>query len=278
MADEPDNETPDTPAAPAGQPPEAEAPADQPVEASAAPTAEASEPEGSTTPEADQAPEADASAAKETPGADDTPEAESPAAEPAAEAPEATDTPEAADTPEVAETPEADARPEKAAASSEPAEEISSKERRRRTRSRHTGDARPARTPEERHAERLLERSAKAVRRRARRLQERAKAAERRATAAPSEPLAPVHAPVEGTRRVRQGVVVSDKAEKTITVRIDVARRHRRYEKIVRSSSTLHAHDENNDANEGDVVRVIESRPLSRTKRWKLVDVVERAR
>jgi small subunit ribosomal protein S17 len=97
--------------------------------------------------------------------------------------------------------------------------------------------------------------------------------------AAPArEPLAPVHAPVEGTRRVRQGIVVSDKAEKTITVRIDVARRHRRYEKIVRSSSTLHAHDENNDAHEGDVVRVIESRPLSRTKRWKLVDMVERAR
>ncbi|HWW89885.1 MAG TPA: 30S ribosomal protein S17 [Solirubrobacteraceae bacterium] len=90
--------------------------------------------------------------------------------------------------------------------------------------------------------------------------------------------MAPVHAPVEGKRRERTGVVVSDKAEKTITVRIDVARRHRRYEKIVRSSSTLHAHDENNEAHEGDVVRVIESRPLSRMKRWALVDVLERAR
>jgi small subunit ribosomal protein S17 len=116
------------------------------------------------------------------------------------------------------------------------------------------------------------------VRRRARRLQERAKASERRAAAPAAEPLAPVHAPVEGARRVRQGVVVSDKAEKTITVRIDTARRHRRYEKIVRSSSTLHAHDENNDAHEGDTVRVIESRPLSRSKRWALVDVLERAR
>ncbi|HEY2215886.1 MAG TPA: 30S ribosomal protein S17 [Solirubrobacteraceae bacterium] len=90
--------------------------------------------------------------------------------------------------------------------------------------------------------------------------------------------MAPVHAATEGSRRVRQGIVVSDKAEKTITVRIDFARRHRRYEKIVRSSSTLHAHDENNDAHEGDTVRVIESRPLSRTKRWALVDVLERAR
>ena len=81
-----------------------------------------------------------------------------------------------------------------------------------------------------------------------------------------------------GVHRVRQGIVISDKAEKTITVRIDVARRHPRYEKIVRSSSTLHAHDENNEAHEGDVVRVVESRPLSRTKRWRLVDVLERAR
>jgi len=77
---------------------------------------------------------------------------------------------------------------------------------------------------------------------------------------------------------VRQGIVVSDKANKTITVRVDFSRRHRRYERIVRSSSTLHAHDESNEANAGDTVRVIESRPLSRTKRWRLVEVVERAK
>nr|MBA3262925.1 30S ribosomal protein S17 [Thermoleophilaceae bacterium] len=83
-----------------------------------------------------------------------------------------------------------------------------------------------------------------------------------------------------GTRspRERLGVVVSDKADKTITVQIDTARQHRTYGKIVRSSSTLHAHDEANDANAGDTVRVVESRPLSRTKRWRLVEVVERAR
>jgi small subunit ribosomal protein S17 len=61
-------------------------------------------------------------------------------------------------------------------------------------------------------------------------------------------------------------------------VRIDMARRHRRYEKIVRSSSTLHAHDEANDAHEGDTVRVEECRPRSRTKRWRLLEVMERAR
>ncbi|HEX7291694.1 MAG TPA: 30S ribosomal protein S17 [Conexibacter sp.] len=77
---------------------------------------------------------------------------------------------------------------------------------------------------------------------------------------------------------MRQGIVVSDKADKTITVRIDTARQHRRYHKIVRSSTTLHAHDERNDAHIGDTVIVRESRPLSRLKRWRLVEVVERAR
>jgi len=173
---------------------------------------------------------------------------------------------------------EAPEEPQAQTPPAEPVEQISSKERRRRTRSTHAGEARPSRSPEERHAARVAERREKAKRRRTRRLSERAKAAERRAAAPAPVQLAPVHAPVEGARRVRQGVVVSDKAEKTITVRIDVARRHRRYEKIVRSSSTVHAHDENNDAHEGDVVRVIESRPLSRTKRWALVDVLERAR
>jgi small subunit ribosomal protein S17 len=163
-------------------------------------------------------------------------------------------------------------------------EPSSPKERRRLARSRHT-EARAQRSPEERHSERLAERGTKAARRRSRRVKERAKAAERReasrageAAAGAEASLAPVHGASEGKRKVRQGIVISDKAQKTIVVRIDVARRHRRYEKIVRSSSTLHAHDENNDAREGDVVRVIESRPLSRTKRWRLVEVLERAR
>ena len=82
--------------------------------------------------------------------------------------------------------------------------------------------------------------------------------------------------PVERAKnapKVRQGLVVSAKPDKTITVRIDTARRHPRYEKIVRSSTTLHAHDETNDANEGDTVRIVESRPLSRLKRWRLDEV-----
>ncbi|HEY2769216.1 MAG TPA: 30S ribosomal protein S17 [Solirubrobacteraceae bacterium] len=79
-------------------------------------------------------------------------------------------------------------------------------------------------------------------------------------------------------QKVRQGIVVSDRADKTITVRIDTARRHRRYQKIVRTSRTLHAHDERNDANVGDTVTVREARPLSRTKRWRLVEVIQRAK
>ncbi len=223
------------------------------------------------TPEAAQEAEASAEAPSEEPAAEAAQEAEAPTEEPAAEAPQEAEAP--------SEEPPAEAAAEPAPEPpAEPVEQLSPKERRSRARSTHAGEARPARSPEDRHAERVAVRQEKAVRRRRRRASERTKAAERRASRPAPEPLAPVHAPVEGTRRVRQGIVVSDKAEKTITVRIDIARRHRRYEKIVRSSSTLHAHDENNDAHEGDVVRVIESRPLSRTKRWALVDVVERAR
>jgi small subunit ribosomal protein S17 len=283
MADKPEKKKTEDAVNAEGQSPEVEAAASPPVEADAPEAAEAPEaevPAAAEAPEAEvpeeTAPEAEVPEA-EVPEAE-TPEAEAPEAEvPAAEAPEA-DAPEAT---EPAEGESGDAAPEDveaAAPAADPVVQLAPKERRRKARSEHKGEVRPARSPEERHAERQAVRRNKAVRRRARRLQERAKAAERRAAAPAREPLPPVHAPVEGKPRERQGVVVSDKAEKTITVRIDVARRHRRYEKIVRSSSTLHAHDENNDAHEGDVVRVIESRPLSRTKRWALVDVLERAR
>jgi small subunit ribosomal protein S17 len=163
------------------------------------------------------------------------------------------------------------------AAAAEPEEELSPKDKRRRARSTATGAAKPQRTPEERQAEREERRRRRAAVRRSTRVRARARAAERRA-AQPATEAPELGEKASGKRKVRQGVVVSAKPDKTITVRIDVARRHRRYEKILRSSTTLHAHDETNDANEGDVVRIIESRPLSRTKRWRLVEVVERAR
>jgi small subunit ribosomal protein S17 len=154
---------------------------------------------------------------------------------------------------------------EPAAPAEPPPPPLSPQERRVAARAKR-GTRRGA-TPEER----AELRGQKAVARRRRRQQERAKKTTKGEGTPPAE-----HAP--GTPQVRLGKVVSDKADKTITVRIDIAKRHRRYRKIVRSSSTLHAHDESNDANEGDLVRVVECRPMSRTKRWRLVEILERAK
>ena len=162
-------------------------------------------------------------------------------------------------------TPEAET-----AAPTEPAVPLTPRERKVASRAER-GQRRPS-TPEAR----IELRKAKAAARSRRRLQEREKAkANRSADPVPDQAPRPR---VEGSAKVRVGKVVSAKADKTITVRIDTARRHRKYEKIVRSSSSLHAHDESNDANEGDLVKVVEARPLSRTKRWRLVEVMERAR
>jgi len=157
----------------------------------------------------------------------------------------------------------------------QPVEVLPPRERRRRARALKASrvPTRPPRTLEERQAERVAERRRKAALRQ--RDRQRARA---RAGAAPSSTQATAprqHAP--GVQKTRQGVVVSDRADKTITVRIDIARRHRRYEKIVHTTRTLHAHDERNVARVGDTVIVRESRPLSRTKRWRLIRVVERA-
>jgi small subunit ribosomal protein S17 len=132
-------------------------------------------------------------------------------------------------------------------------------------------------SPEQREEERRARRAETAKQRRA----YRAKLKQRR-DATKSErseqaaDLTSEHGP--GRPRVRQGVVTSAKGEKTITVKIDVVRRHRRYHKIMRSTLRLYAHDEANDANEGDTVRVVECRPMSRTKRWRLTEVLERAK
>jgi small subunit ribosomal protein S17 len=194
-----------------------------------------------------------------------------PAAE--AEAPETAEA-EAAATPE----PAADEPGGEDAAQAKPAA-ASPKEQRRQARAEKVAKeagSRPTRTPEERQAERDAARKVRAGARRTARAKSREKAAAARA-AAPAE-ATPPREHGEGRQKERQGVVVSDKADKTITVRIDTARQHRRYHKIVRSSTTLHAHDESNDAHTGDTVIVRESRPLSRLKRWRLVEVVERAR
>ena len=94
-------------------------------------------------------------------------------------------------------------------------------------------------------------------------------------TKAKAERKAPEKVP---GRKERRGVVVSDAMDKTIVVRIDVAQKHERYGKVVRRSSKLHAHDEQNAAGVGDLVRVVESRPLSATKRWRLLEILEKAK
>jgi small subunit ribosomal protein S17 len=80
-----------------------------------------------------------------------------------------------------------------------------------------------------------------------------------------------------GSRKVRTGVVVSDKMDQTVLVRIDRTALHPVYRKTMRRSTKLAAHDEGNDAHVGDTVRVMEIRPLSKTKRWRVVEILERA-
>jgi small subunit ribosomal protein S17 len=174
---------------------------------------------------------------------------------------------------EAAEAPAEDAPAEEApAAEDDPLADLPWKERRRILKSRKSGEAGPERSPEQRQADRQAARAKKAGIRRKRREEIKSERkgdgvgtprAEKTRTGKPKE---------------RQGKVVSNKTDKTITVQIDTARRHPVYEKIVRQTHKIHAHDEQNEANEGDVVRVIETRKLSKTKHWKLVEVVEKAR
>jgi small subunit ribosomal protein S17 len=188
------------------------------------------------------------------PGADEAPSSSQAAGEDTSSAPPA----------------DATSAPEAAPAEPDPLDDLPWKERRRILRSREPHKAGPAQTIEERAAARAARRKQKADSRR----KERAvlKAEHEAGTGTPSVERETVAA------KERQGIVVSNKGDKSITVRIDIARRHPTYEKIVRRSRTLHAHDEKNEAGEGDVVRVVETRPLSKTKRWRLVDVVEKAR
>lgn len=84
--------------------------------------------------------------------------------------------------------------------------------------------------------------------------------------------------PARGERKVRQGVVVSDKMDKTVVVRVERRTTHPLYRKTVTQSEKLHAHDETNGVNVGDLVRIAETRPLSKNKRWRVLEVVERAK
>jgi len=203
---------------------------------------------------------------------------EAPAEEPAAEVAAG----DASESEAVASEAEAESSDAASAPASEsdaaPEAPVGPKEKRRRARAEKFAavPARPETSPEERQAERDARRAGRATVRRGVRQRQRDKA--RAARGQTPEPVAARDLVRPGTQKTRQGVVVSDKAAKTITVRINITRRHPEYKKVVRTSSTLHVHDENGDANIGDTVVVRECRPLSRTKRWRLVEVVERAK
>jgi small subunit ribosomal protein S17 len=223
-----------------------------PVAEEATSSSQAAGEDAPSTPPASDAPEADAS----PDGSADEP-ADTPADEQEADAPAAEEAPEAEDAPADAGGPSED-------------DDMPWKARRRLEKSRRAHEAGPQLSPEERAAKRLADRKAAAAERRKTRV-----AAKTKHEAGTGTPPAERDA---NAAKVRQGIVVSDKGEKSITVKIDIVRRHPTYEKVIRRSRTLHAHDESNQAGEGDVVRIVETRPLSKTKRWRLVDVVEKAK
>lgn len=201
---------------------------------------------------------------EEAPAVEETPAAEEAPVEEPAEA--------AAEEAVAEEAPAAEAAPAESA-EEDPLADLPWKERKRLLKSRESGEAGPQKTPEEREEERRKARAAKARARRKRR-------ADAKAEAKPGsgEGTPPAEKIRTGKPKERQGLVTSDKGDKTITVQIDSARRHPVYEKIVRQRHKIHVHDERNEAGEGDVVRVIETRKLSKTKHWRLVEIVEKAR
>jgi small subunit ribosomal protein S17 len=175
--------------------------------------------------------------------------------EPEAAAEEPADEPEAAPEPE----PEAATEePEAAAEEPEPAAEPAA-------------PAAPA-APRKTRAERRASAEKRAA----------AKARARAAAAKPDERKPIVRQPKpereRGKQKVRQGVVVSSAMDKTIVVRVDTTRPHPAYKKVVRRSKKFHAHDEQNAASVGDLVRIAETRPLSKTKSWRLVEILEAAK
>ena len=179
-------------------------------------------------------------------------ESEEPAAEePAAEEP-------------VAEEPAAESVAEEAVAEEAPAGEAESAEE-----VETEADA-PAEAPQE--VRRKRKRLPRAQRHRHSK-PKRERPAERKAITRVPKPEHP-----RGRRQERRGVVISSGMDKTIVVRVDAVKAHKKYQKVVRRSTKFHAHDEENQAKVGDVVRIVETRPLSKTKNWRLAEIVEVAK
>jgi small subunit ribosomal protein S17 len=226
--------------------------ADEDVKGASADAEEPTEDEQVETP-ADEAAEATA----EEPVAEAADEA--PAEEPVAEAEE----PEAEEP--VAEEPAAEAEPapEAEETAAEPVAEA---------------DAEPA--AEEAAAEAAPARGPKPKRKRLPRALRPNKTRPQRSRSTERKPIVRLEKPEHerGRRQERQGKVVSDAMEKTIVVEVSVVKAHPKYKKVVRRSVKFHAHDERSEAKVGDLVRIVETRPLSRTKRWRLVEILEAAK
>ncbi len=231
-------ETPAEPESVEETPVEAEAPADEPEAAAEEPEAAAEEP-------AAEEPVAEAEPASEEPVAE-----EAAAEEPAAEAEPAVDEP-------AADEPAADAEP----AADEPAAEEAAPASEEATT--------PAPQSEPKQKRKRLPRHLRPEKRR-----------KRVAPGGDRKPIVREPKPEHdrGRRQERRGVVVSSAMDKTIVVKVDLISSHQRYKKVIRRSVKFHAHDEQNTANVGDVVRIVETRPLSATKRWRLAEVVEAAK
>ena len=175
-------------------------------------------------------------------------EAEAPAEEPAAEAEPEAEAEAPAEEPSadaVAEEPAAEAAEAESAEEAAPAQPVSKPKRKRLPRSERHKHSKPKR---ERPAER--------------------------------RPIVRLPKPEHerGRRQERRGVVVSDAMDKTIVVKVDTVKAHPRYKKVIRRSTKFHAHDEQNSAKVGDHVRIVETRPLSKTKNWRLAEVLEVAK
>jgi len=208
-------------------------------------------------PDAVEEPAAEAVAAEDVPPADEAmvgvPADEPPAAgaDPASEAAaEAGTEPETVEP--VAEADEPEPEPEPAASEPEPAAE-----------------AAPAPAAEPKRKKKRLPRALRPQRTRPQREQ----ATERKPIVRLPKPEGE-----RGRRNELQGTVVSAAMDKTIVVKVDTIKAHRKYKKVVRRSTKFHAHDEGNEAKAGDVVRIVETRPLSKTKNWRLAEIVEVAK
>jgi small subunit ribosomal protein S17 len=120
----------------------------------------------------------------------------------------------------------------------------------------------------------------KKKRKRLPRAQRRQRSKPKREQPAERKPITRLPKPVSerGRRQERRGVVVSNATDKTIVVKVDTVKAHTRYKKVVRRSVKFHAHDPENQANVGDIVRIVETRPISKTKNWRLAEVVEAAK